>query len=395
MFYLDEKIYIADNNIAFDLQNYKIYCIEDTNMEEVKRNIIRNRDTIENKEIECIKIHVSNICNLKCNYCYASYGNYGKKDTLMSFKIAERIVDYIKRTKKIRYVTFFGGEPFMAMDVIEYICENLIQNNIKFFAQTNGTLLNDRILEVIKKYHIKLTISLDGMKEINDYNRKFRSGQGTYDLIVSNINKINQSIPNAIQAIQSTLSKEFIKYNELEIIDFIHKITKACIIKLEYDINLNLDLSKEMIKRKIRVFFDTLINKKFIIDGYPYHCLRTFFERKYNRYRCSAGNNISITSDGKVYPCQFYFNNKDYCMGDMVKENTIQTQKIQNMEKKNNVSCKNCIANSYCEFCIAKKEDCNYNKLFVECFFDIFAQYIVNGKFSVIYNNYKDIILRL
>ena len=255
--------------------------------------------------------------------------------------------------------------------------------------------LNDRILEVIKKYHIKLTISLDGMKEINDYNRKFRSGQGTYDLIVSNINKINQSIPNAIQAIQSTLSKEFIKYNELEIIDFIHKITKACIIKLEYDINLNLDLSKEMIKRKIRVFFDTLINKKFIIDGYPYHCLRTFFERKYNRYRCSAGNNISITSDGKVYPCQFYFNNKDYCMGDMVKENTIQTQKIQNMEKKNNVSCKNCIANSYCEFCIAKKEDCNYNKLFVECFFDIFAQYIVNGKFSVIYNNYKDIILRL
>ena len=166
-------------------QNYKIYCIEDTNMEEVKRNIIRNRDTIENKELECIKIHVSNICNLKCNYCYASYGNYGKKDTLMSFKIAERIVDYIKRTKKIRYVTFFGGEPFMAMDVIEYICENLIQNNIKFFAQTNGTLLNDRILEVIKKYHIKLTISLDGMKEINDYNRKFRSGQGTYDLIVS------------------------------------------------------------------------------------------------------------------------------------------------------------------------------------------------------------------
>ena len=129
------------------------------------------------------------------------------------------------------------------------------------------------------------------MKEINDYNRKFRSGQGTYDLIVSNINKINQSIPNAIQAIQSTLSKEFIKYNELEIIDFIHKITKACIIKLEYDINLNLDLSKEMIKRKIRVFFDTLINKKFI---------RGNFYGKSNRNNCNY-----CTDDGVNQLCHY------------------------------------------------------------------------------------------
>ena len=55
-------------------------------------NIHQNNDTIipRNRVIDRITIHVSNDCNLRCKYCYASGGSYGKARSIMSTETAKK-----------------------------------------------------------------------------------------------------------------------------------------------------------------------------------------------------------------------------------------------------------------------------------------------------------------
>ena len=45
--------------------------------------------------------------------------------------------------------------------------ENL-KEYIQFSIQTNGTLINDEIIEFIKRYDIHMGLSIDGIKEVHD-----------------------------------------------------------------------------------------------------------------------------------------------------------------------------------------------------------------------------------
>ena len=63
-------------------------------------------------------------CNFRCIYCYESFEK-GK----MTKQIADAIVIYIEKNisnyKGIK-IDWFGGEPLLAMDIIEYISDKVI-----------------------------------------------------------------------------------------------------------------------------------------------------------------------------------------------------------------------------------------------------------------------------
>jgi len=61
---------------------------------------------------------------------------------------------------------------------------------ISFTITTNGSLLTEEMVEEFLKYNTKLTISLDGPKQIQDKNRVYLDGSGTYD-IVSVVDSLN------------------------------------------------------------------------------------------------------------------------------------------------------------------------------------------------------------
>ena len=58
---------------------------------------------------------------------------------------------------------------------------------------TNGVLLNDEIMEFCNRGMSNVVLSLDGRREVNDRMRPFRSGKGSYDLIVPKFQKFAQS----------------------------------------------------------------------------------------------------------------------------------------------------------------------------------------------------------
>ena len=71
--------------------------------------------------------------------------------------------------------------------------------DISFNITTNATLLTDEIIDFLLEHHFKLTFSLDGPKEVQDKNRVFANGSGSYDIVMRNINRIYEKDPEALK----------------------------------------------------------------------------------------------------------------------------------------------------------------------------------------------------
>lgn len=155
-------------------------------------------------------LQVTQQCNLRCKYCiYSENSNLSQRshsNNYMTWETAKRAVDFYYAhsidTQK-PHIGFYGGEPFLAFPLIEQVvlyAEKLFEGkDISFAATTNATILTDEMLDFISKHNFGLTFSLDGPKEIQDRNRVFRNGGGTYDLVMKNFNKIYQQEPAVIE----------------------------------------------------------------------------------------------------------------------------------------------------------------------------------------------------
>ncbi|HBH0612317.1 TPA: radical SAM protein, partial [Clostridioides difficile] len=137
-------------------------------------------------------IFVTEDCNLRCTYCYE--GNDKKKEN-MSYETADKTIDFIcnkelESNSDYTTIVLHGGEPFINFDLIKYIHRDLVDRlsdkKILFDITTNGTIINDEIIEFIAKNVKNISISIDGKKNIHDINRIDANGVGTYEKVMEN-----------------------------------------------------------------------------------------------------------------------------------------------------------------------------------------------------------------
>ncbi|WP_234673271.1 radical SAM protein [Dyadobacter sp. CY261] len=157
-------------------------------------------------------IHTTNACNLSCGYCYISTLNTGKA---MSERVRTRLIDKLVRTVEkwqIKQVKFrlAGGEPLSQFrsweafipEATTALAEVGCQFDCAFL--TNLTILNDEILTFSKRHRITYGVSLDGMGNAHDATRKFRSGEGSFQVVDANIDKLIASgIPVSVNTVVS------------------------------------------------------------------------------------------------------------------------------------------------------------------------------------------------
>jgi uncharacterized protein len=143
--------------------------------------------------LKALCLHVSHDCNLRCEYCFASTGDFGAGRKLMPESIARAAIDYViarSGSRRNIEIDFFGGEPLMNFDVVKSTVEyakkqgGLHDKVFRFTLTTNGVLLNDGISDYINENMDNIVLSLDGRREINDCFRKTVNGKGSYDTIL-------------------------------------------------------------------------------------------------------------------------------------------------------------------------------------------------------------------
>jgi uncharacterized protein len=131
---------------------------------------------------QALSLNVSNACNLTCTYCYAGRGAFGgAQPAPMAWHVARAAIDRLFAVSDpARPITigFMGGEPFVARGLIHeavgYAAGRAGGRVVGFSVTTNGTLLREEDLDLLRNHRFAVTLSLDGGRAVQDRQRPLR-----------------------------------------------------------------------------------------------------------------------------------------------------------------------------------------------------------------------------
>lgn len=260
------------------------------------------------REINYLRISVTDRCNLRCRYCMPEEG-IEKKDhfQILSFedicKVAEACVGL-----GINKVRITGGEPLTRKGIVSFV-EKIAQiSGIEDLAMTtNGVLLKDYAGDLKKAGLKRVNISLDTLRA-DRYEKITRGG---------NIDDVFDGIDAAIRARLSPISLNTVVikgFNDDEIMDFVQ-------ITLNEDINVRFielmpfghlleDLGFEYVSNmEILNKFDGLkpvstdANSVAKYYKFPGALGQIGFISPMSECFCGSCNKIRLTADGRLKPC--------------------------------------------------------------------------------------------
>ena len=144
--------------------------------------------------VGCIMLALTEGCNLRCTYCFVN-----KKTRRMSAETARKTVDFLVHREISGYerqvhVSFFGGEPFLELDLMEEVIRYAREprpgprKHIAFSATTNGTICSPRVERIVKDGQMSIMLSLDGDRDASRH-RPFVSSRESYALVARNLRR--------------------------------------------------------------------------------------------------------------------------------------------------------------------------------------------------------------
>ncbi|MGN0325393.1 MAG: thioether cross-link-forming SCIFF peptide maturase [Lachnospiraceae bacterium] len=349
---LDEIFTLKNENMLFTEDIYEPYIDQ-----------FMKRETV----VKAMCLHIAHDCNLACRYCFAGEGEYHGGRGLMSFEVGKKALDYLVAHSGNRVnleVDFFGGEPLLNWDVVKQLVaygrslEEPNHKKFRFTLTTNGTLLNDEMMEFINKEMGNLVLSIDGRKEVNDRMRPYRGGQGSYDKILPKYlkaaesrNQMNYYVRGTYTHFNTDFSKDVLHladlgFQQISVEPVVappeaeYALTQEDVAGLmqQYD-----ELALEMLRRKKEGrpfnFFHFMID----LEGGP--CVAKRLSG------CGSGcEYLAVTPWGDFYPCHQFVGQKEFLMGNV--DDGITNEEVRQMFHDCNVyskeACRNCFAKFYC-----------------------------------------------
>lgn len=334
-----------------------------------EKNISRSeKSKCERKGLYKLVLNISNICNLRCRYCYANGGSYHSDEGIMSEKICKDTLDlFYNQFKTIDYIQLFGGEPLMNMPLIRYVCEYVRNNhkNTEIGMVTNGTLITQEFIELVKKYKISVTVSYDGIPLVNDIMRIAADGTGTSSIILSNIKQM-YSQTRQPETIEVTYNQKHIDHNIMigDVISFmrrevgdipLHIVPSGGSKSCDYVLK-----DRQAFIQSIDDIFDNLHRVSMYTYSIAARIINNVLRKEYVDYLCYAGlTSLSVSINGDVYPCFMFTDDEQFCMGNIYDEDLFNQPNYKEIRRrlinytKNSISkCKDCFIKNSCFGCL-------------------------------------------
>ncbi len=140
-------------------------------------------------------------CNLGCPYCYQERNPISFSDNVVA-QLKQFVSNHIPNIKHLS-VTWYGGEPLLKQNLISDISQYFIkicnQSEVTYSSNmvTNGTLLNEQSVDLLKKSQVKrLQVTLDGSEKIHNARRFFRtSKKNSFRMIINGLKACEGMIP--------------------------------------------------------------------------------------------------------------------------------------------------------------------------------------------------------
>ena len=147
-----------------------------------------------------VSLFLTTACNLRCTYCYASAGDTPKK--FMQFDVAKRGIDFVAgnaaKLNAGRFEVAFhgGGEPTVNWPIMTqalvYAREKAAELGLEVSAgaATNGVMNDTQIDWVIANLE-SVSLSCDGLPNVNDQHRLMLNGQGSSERIMHTLRRFD------------------------------------------------------------------------------------------------------------------------------------------------------------------------------------------------------------
>jgi len=357
--YSDDDCLLINENIAEIRESFKNFISQDN----IHNNKVQNTNLIngtqklieyakQNWQITSVDFELLTKCNLNCNMCYLPEHSEKGLDIQLIKKIAHELKEI-----GVLYVSFTGGEPFLRKDFIE-ILEYYDNLGFAIEIKTNGLLINESIISILKKLSI-----IDIQISIYEIENKFSNFINSYyDFdklfeIICNLKK--NEIPVTLSVIASR--------NNIDELDRFDKKLKLTGFNIFYNPLITPNFEKIEQIQNLRLTTEELWNK-----FYPFLKTNDYIENV-KQYRncdkentvCFAGRNqIAIRANGEILPCL----DLNYKIGNVLNQSLKQIVNNRSILEKFSIKempkCLNCEIINFCDSCIgiALSENKDYTK---------------------------------
>ncbi|MDO8589602.1 MAG: radical SAM protein [Armatimonadota bacterium] len=155
---------------------------------------------------------MTSACNLRCSYCYARAGEHTRQD--MNENLARKVVDTCYENAKSlgrdRFELAFhgGGEPTVNWKVLRSTVDYARGKDLpcEITMATNG-MWSERRRQFILENFTGLSLSLDGVREVQDAQRPMTDGRGSFDKVMGAVHALDEAgLPYGIRMTATTES---------------------------------------------------------------------------------------------------------------------------------------------------------------------------------------------
>ena len=182
--------------------------------------------------------------------------------------VAEFIINYGVFDDRIE-IRWHAGEPLTVKQSFyreaHNIFSHLLSNQISFCysLQTNGLLITDAWCDLFRDLNIRVGLSIDGNRDLHNFNRVDRTGRGSFDKVMQGISTLQRN--NIEFEVITVITKETIKdsASRKQFLDFIAELKP-------YSLGLNVEetegrhnsssFADDNFFDNYRVFIDELIS---------------------------------------------------------------------------------------------------------------------------------------
>jgi len=248
-------------------------------------------------KLKNLTILLTDNCNYKCSYCYQWSASGHDLDPL----IAKNAVEYVlNNSNQELNITFSGGEPLLKFNLINkcvyYIKKKGEAQNkkVSFSIITNGSLINDEILEFLNDNNFDVQFSFDVyLKDEIEGKEIFNNGKSILGKLIKskNIYLSTNTVFTPEKVDKIFYSVEFL-YNEG---------VKDIGIGIDHTVFWNknsLEIFREQLSKvKELVFLEYKTSRRVIVDLFDLN------EPSGINTCGAAGNRLTITPDGGLWGC--------------------------------------------------------------------------------------------
>jgi len=365
-------------------------AVSDAQLQHMEATLVKERARIAERYrkastgthvINRLTILTTTACNLNCTYCYAEGGAYGGAVSRLSAHNAQSAISNIlKYYKGIKAIQFFGGEPLLNPALIESVCqycEHLVESGQMeylpgFGATSNGTIWNERVARVLKRYRIALNISVDGPQEVHDRSRVDVQGRGSFQRVFRTLQHLRaEGIPFSVETTYNVFTMRS-GYSVWDIVRFLAEngIYHPHIVPAAYS-RSDPERWTPQERRQLLEDYRTATRNALasLVEGQPLlfsfvtGILRSLLLKIPQPLVCAAGvHDLAIDTAGNLYPCFMFVGQTDFIQHSALQPLDDDAYRrrghafyAENL-KSERASCRTCWARNICSSCIGANQ---------------------------------------